>query len=139
MQSLNADGFGAADYDESADRREDTERALLHSTKDAKVVDKVVKVKKSKPANVLPDGVVGLDPADDLEGYYTRTLGETLDGKYHVFSVIGQVMFAVFIKAYVIVADDGTLRPAPISKAAGCFRVRLRRALRRDFWAVEAR
>ncbi|KAH8826159.1 hypothetical protein DL96DRAFT_1805453 [Flagelloscypha sp. PMI_526] len=53
----------------------------------------VKKVKKSKPTNMLPDGGLGLDAADDPEGYYTPTLGETLDGKYHVFSVIGKGMF----------------------------------------------
>ncbi|KAH8797202.1 hypothetical protein DL96DRAFT_1825346 [Flagelloscypha sp. PMI_526] len=139
---LNADGFGAADYDESADRREDAERALLHRTQDAMDVDEdefeeveevvdeedvddtfafdddqkpkkkvVKKVKKSKPATMLPDGGVGLDAADDPEGYYTPTLGETLDGKYHVFSVIGKDMFAVVVKARVVVAEDGTLLP----------------------------
>ncbi|KAH8826128.1 hypothetical protein DL96DRAFT_1805388 [Flagelloscypha sp. PMI_526] len=127
---LNADGFGAADYDESADRREDAERALLHLTQDAMDVDEdefeeeevadeedvddmfafdddekpkkkvMKKVKKAKPVNMLPDGGAGLDAADDLEGYNTPTFGETLDEKYHVFSVIGKGMFA-----------DGTLLP----------------------------
>ncbi|KAH8826165.1 kinase-like protein [Flagelloscypha sp. PMI_526] len=75
---------------------------------DEKPKKKVVKkVKKYKPANMLP----GLDAADDPEGYYTPTLGETLDGKYHVFSVIGKGMFAVVVKARVVVAEDGTLLP----------------------------
>ncbi|KAH8797206.1 kinase-like protein [Flagelloscypha sp. PMI_526] len=139
---LNADGSGAADYDESADRREDAERALLHRIQDAMDVDEedfeeveevvddedvdgmfafdndeepkkkvVKKVKKSKPANMLPEGGVGLDAADDPEGYYTPTLGGTLDGKYHVFSAIGKGMFAVVLKARVVVTEDGTLLP----------------------------
>ncbi|KAH8797213.1 kinase-like protein [Flagelloscypha sp. PMI_526] len=139
---LNADGFGAADYDESADRREDAERALLHRTQNAMDVDEeefeeveevvddedvddmfafdddekpkkkaVKKVKKSRPANILPDGGVGLDATDDPEGYYTPNLGETLDGKYHVFSIIGIGIFAVVVIARLAVADDDTLLP----------------------------
>ncbi|KAH8826134.1 kinase-like domain-containing protein [Flagelloscypha sp. PMI_526] len=121
--------FGAADYDESAARREDAERALLHSTQDAMDIDEdefeeveevvdeedvdgmfafdddekpkkkvVKKAKKSKPANMLPDGG-------------TPTLGGTLDGKYDVFSIIGKGMFAVVVKACVVVAESGTLLP----------------------------
>ncbi|KAH8826126.1 kinase-like domain-containing protein [Flagelloscypha sp. PMI_526] len=135
---LNAVGFGAANYDKSADRREDAERALVHRTQDAMDVDEdefeeveevvddedvddmfafdevekpkkkiVKKVKKFKRANMLPDGG-------------TPTLGVTLDGKYHVFSVIGKGMFAVVVKACVVVAEDGTLLPdaAPKHKVA---------------------
>ncbi|KAH8797208.1 hypothetical protein DL96DRAFT_1688773 [Flagelloscypha sp. PMI_526] len=139
---LNTDYFGAADFDESADRREDATPILLHRTQDAMDVGKdefeeieevfddkdvddmlafdddeklkkkvVKKVKKIKPANILPDGGVGLDAADDPEGYYTPTLGETLGGKYHVFSIISKGMFAVVVKARVVVAEDGTLLP----------------------------
>ncbi|KAH8826178.1 kinase-like protein [Flagelloscypha sp. PMI_526] len=84
---------------------------------DEKSIKKVVKkVKKSKTANVLPDGGVGFDAADGPEGYYTPTLGETLDGKYHVFSVIGKGMFAVVVKARVVTADDGSLLPEAAPK-----------------------
>ncbi|KAH8826154.1 hypothetical protein DL96DRAFT_1805448 [Flagelloscypha sp. PMI_526] len=111
---LNADGFGAADYDESADRREDAERALLHRTQDAMDVDEdefeeveevvddedvddmfasedkkrkkmLKKVNKFKPTKMLPDG---LDAEDDPEG-----------------------LFAVVVKARVVLAEDGTSLP----------------------------
>ncbi|KAH8797215.1 kinase-like domain-containing protein [Flagelloscypha sp. PMI_526] len=44
----------------------------------------VKKVNKSRLANVLSDGGVGLGAADGPEGYYTTTLGESLGSKYHV-------------------------------------------------------
>ncbi|KAH8797199.1 hypothetical protein DL96DRAFT_1565765 [Flagelloscypha sp. PMI_526] len=108
-------GVGEDDFEEVVDD-EDVDDMFAFDDDEKPEKKAVKKVIKSKPANMLPDSGVGLDAADGPEGYYTPTLGETLVGKYHIFSVIGKGMFAVVIKARLAVADDGTRLPEAAPK-----------------------
>ncbi len=54
----------------------------------------------TSPLPILQGASNAVDDADDPEGYYRITLGETLDdGRYHVFANLGKGMFSAVVRA----------------------------------------
>jgi serine/threonine-protein kinase PRP4 len=49
------------------------------------------------------------DIASDAEGYYQVILGEQLDGRYQVFSVLGKGMFAIVVRARILIGDPNEI------------------------------